>query len=78
MPQRTDVAGSGPYDHDVDWVSPGYARAIVNDWQRWAPQLLIAVGAGLLLWGVAHLLMTASDRRQYDVTLEDRRAEGMP
>jgi threonine/homoserine/homoserine lactone efflux protein len=51
---------------------------MINDRQRWATQLLIVVGAGLLLWVAAQLLMAASDRRQYDVTLEDRRAEGMP
>jgi sortase A len=32
------------------------------------------MGAGLLLWLAAHQLMTASDRRQYDVMLEHRRA----
>jgi sortase A len=46
---------------------------MISDWQRWTARLLIAVGAGLLLWAAAHMLMTASDRRQYDVTLEDLR-----
>ena len=46
---------------------------MINDWQRWAARLLIAAGAGLLLWLAAHLFMTASDRRQYDVTLEEKR-----
>ena len=44
------------------------------EWQRWSARLLIGVGAGLLLWLAAHQLMTASERRQYDVTLEHRRA----
>ena len=42
--------------------------------QRWAARLLIAVGAGLLLWLAAHLLVTASHRREYDVKLENLRA----
>jgi sortase A len=46
---------------------------MISDWQRWTARLLIAVGAGLLLWAATHMLMTASDRRQYDVTLEDLR-----
>jgi sortase A len=43
------------------------------DWQRWGGRLLIVAGAGLLLWVAAHLFMTAFDRRQYDVMLEDLR-----
>lgn len=43
-------------------------------WHRWSGRLFIVVGAGLLLWLAAQLLMAASDRRQYDVTLEHRRA----
>ena len=46
---------------------------MIDNWQRWVARLLIAVGAGLLLWVAAHTLITASDRRQYDVTLEDLR-----
>lgn len=43
-------------------------------WQRWAARLLIAVGAGLLLWLAAHQFVTASHRREYDVKLENLRA----
>ena len=46
---------------------------MINDWQRWGGRVLIVVGAGLRLWMAAHLFMTAFDRRQYDVTLEDLR-----
>jgi sortase A len=47
---------------------------VIDARQRWVAQLLIAVGAGLLLWLAAHLFVTASHRREYDVTLENRRA----
>jgi LPXTG-site transpeptidase (sortase) family protein len=47
---------------------------LTHDWQRWSARVLIGMGAGLLAWLAAHQLMTASDRRQYDVTLEHRRA----
>lgn len=42
--------------------------------RRWIARLLIAAGAGLLLWVGAQLLVTASYRRQYETTLESLRA----
>lgn len=42
--------------------------------RRWIARLLIAAGAGLLLWVGAQPLVTASYRHQYETTLESLRA----
>ena len=42
--------------------------------RRWTARLLIAAGAGLLLWVGAQPLVTASYRHQYEATLESLRA----
>lgn len=41
--------------------------------QRWLARLLIAVGAIVLMWVAANLLLTMSNRRQYEATLERSR-----
>ena len=38
--------------------------------QRWLARLLIAVGALVLMWVAANQLLTMSNRRQYEATLE--------
>jgi sortase A len=42
--------------------------------QRWLARLLIAVGAIVLMWVAANLLLTMSNRRQYEATLERMRS----
>ena len=42
--------------------------------QRWLARLLIAVGAIVLMWVAANLLLMMSNRRQYEATLERMRS----
>lgn len=42
--------------------------------QRWLARLLIAVGAIVLMWVAANMLLTISNRRQYEATLERMRS----
>jgi sortase A len=42
--------------------------------QRWLARLLIAAGAVVLIWVAADLLLTMSNRRQYEATLEHMRS----
>ncbi len=86
VPHGTDAGVARPYDDDV----AGYLSAAeipadglpthlsgghtLITWYRWSARLLIVVGTGLVLWLVAHLLVTAAHRREYDVKLENRRA----
>jgi sortase A len=42
--------------------------------QRWLARLLITGGAIVLMWVAAHLVLTMSNRRQYEATLERMRS----
>ena len=42
--------------------------------QRWLAGLLIAAGAIILMWAAANLVLTMSNRRQYEATLERMRS----
>ena len=56
----------------LGWNHEG--RTVSRVVQRWLARLLIAVGAIVLMWVAANLLLTMSNRRQYEATLERMRS----